>query len=84
MLGSTPNKGKPITGKTDHPRVHLPNQRLGKLDKLSQNAHNPEGYPRVQHKNTLHKRGCKRPKSGGQAPKDKLIYRTSPDNNAGD
>ena len=42
MLGWTPNKGKPITGQTGHPRVHLTNQRLGELDKLSHNAHNPD------------------------------------------
>ena len=41
MLGWTPNKGKPITAKTGHLRVYLPNQRLGKLDKLSHIAHNP-------------------------------------------
>ena len=39
MLGWTPNKGTPITGQTSHPRVHQPNQRLGKL---SHNAHNPD------------------------------------------
>ena len=42
MLGWTPNKGKPITGQTGHPRVHLPNRRLGKLDKLPHKAHNPD------------------------------------------
>ena len=42
MLGWTPNKGNPIIGQTGHPRVHLPNRRLGKLDKLSHNAHKPD------------------------------------------
>ena len=42
MLGCTPNKGKPITGHTGHLRVHLPNRRPGKLDKLSHNAHKPD------------------------------------------
>ena len=42
MLGWTPNKENPIAGQTGHPRVHLPNQRLGELDKLSHNAHNPD------------------------------------------
>ena len=40
MLGWTPNKGKPITGQIGHPRVHLPNRRPGKLDKLSNSALN--------------------------------------------
>ena len=41
MLGWTPNKGYPITGKTGHPRMQLPNQGPGKLNKLSQNAQSP-------------------------------------------
>ena len=61
MLGWTPNKGKPITGQTGHPRVHLPNQRLGKLDKLSHNAHNPDRLSQGAMQNTLNKRGCKSP-----------------------
>ena len=42
ILGWTPNKGQPITGQTGHPRMQMPNQRPGKLDKLSQNAHSPD------------------------------------------
>ena len=61
MLRWTPNKGKPITGQTDHPRVHLPTQRLGKLDKLSHNAHNPDRLSWDAIQNTFHKRGCKSP-----------------------
>ena len=63
MLGWTPNKGKPITGQTGHPRVQLSNQRLGKLDKLSHNAHNPNRLSQDAMQNTINKRGCKSPKS---------------------
>ena len=63
MLGGTPNKGKPITGQTGHPQVHLLNQRLGKLDKLSHNSHNPDRLSKGAMQNTLNKRGCKSPKS---------------------
>ena len=62
MLGWTPNKGKPITGQTGHPRVHLPNKRLGKLDKLSHNAHNPDRLSQGAMGNTLNKRDCRSPK----------------------
>ena len=61
ILGWTPNKGKPITGQTGHPRVHLPNQRLAKLDKLSHSAHNPEKLSKGVMRNTLDKWGCKSP-----------------------
>ena len=63
MLGWTPNKGKPITGQMGHPRVHLPNRRLGKLDKLSHNAHNPDRLSQGAMQNTQNKRGYKSPKS---------------------
>ena len=63
MLGWTPNKGKLITGQTGHPRVHLSNQSLWKLDKLSHNAHNPDRLSQGAMQNTLNKRGCKSPKS---------------------
>ena len=62
MLGWTPNKGKPIIGQKGHPRVHLPNRRPGKLDKLSHNAHNPDRLPQGAMQNTLNKRGCRSPK----------------------
>ena len=58
MLGWTPNKGKPITGQTGHPRVHLPNLRLGKLDKLSHNGHKPDRLSQGAMQNTLNKRGA--------------------------
>ena len=64
MLGWTHNKGKPITGQTGHPRVRLPNQRLGKLDKLSHNAHNPDRLSQGAMQNNLNKRGCKSPNHG--------------------
>ena len=60
-LGWTPNKGKPITGQSSHPRVHLPNQRHGMLDKLSHNAHKPDKLSQGAIHNTLNKRGCKSP-----------------------
>ena len=41
--------------------MHLPNQRLGKPDKLSQGAHSQASYPRVQWGNTLDKRGTAEP-----------------------
>ena len=41
--------------------MHLPNQRLGKPDKLSQGAHSQTSYPRVQWGNTLDKRGTAEP-----------------------
>ena len=56
MLGWTPNKGKPITG---HPRVHLPNRRLWKLDNLPNNAHNPDRLSQGAVQNTLNKRAAK-------------------------
>ena len=62
MLGWTPNKGKPITGQTGHPRVHLPNRRLGKLDKLSHNAHNLDRLSQGAMQNTLNKKGLQKPK----------------------
>ena len=37
--------------------MHLANQRLGKPDKLSQDAHNQTSYSRVQWGNTLKKEG---------------------------
>ena len=61
MLGWTPYKGKPITGQTAHPRVHLPNQRLGKLNKLSHSAHNPDRLSQGAMQNSLNKRNCKGP-----------------------
>ena len=64
MFGWTPNKGKPITGQTGHPRVNLPNRRPGKLDKLSHNAHNPGRLFQGAMQSTLNKRGCKSPKGG--------------------
>ena len=67
MLGWTPNKGKPSTGQTDHPRVHLPNRRLGKLDKLSHNAHNPDRPSQVAMQNTLNKKGLQKAKMFRQA-----------------
>ena len=39
--------------------MQLPNQGPGKLDKLSQNAQAQTGYPRVQCKHALGKRGCR-------------------------
>ena len=63
MLGWTPNKGKPITGQTSHPRVHLPNRRLGMLDKLPHNAHNPDRLSQGTMQNTLNKKGLLKPKS---------------------
>ena len=62
MLGWTPNKGKPISGQRGHPRVHLPNRRLGKLDKLSHNAHNPDRLSQGAMQNTLNTRGSRNPK----------------------
>ena len=50
MLGWTPNKGTPITGQTGHPRVHLPNRRLGKLEKQPIMHITQTGYPGVQSK----------------------------------
>ena len=59
MLGWTPNRGKPITGQTGHPRVHLPNQRLGKVDKLSLNEHVPDRLSQGAMQNTLNKGAAK-------------------------
>ena len=42
--------------------MHPANQRLGKLDKLSQGTHNQTSYLRVQWENTLDKRGLQNPK----------------------
>ena len=85
MLGWTPNKGKPITGQTGHPRVHLPNQRPGKLDKLSHNSHNPDRLSQRAMQNTLNKRGLQKPQILRQAklhlrrvPKDGLSYKDTP------
>ena len=64
MLGWTPNKGEPITGWTDHSRVHLPNRRLGKLDKLSHNAHKPDRLCQGAMQNTLNKGATGSPKEG--------------------
>ena len=58
MLGWTSRKGKPITGQMGHPRVHLPSRRLGKLDKLSHNAHKPERLSQGAMQNTLNKMGA--------------------------
>ena len=66
MLEWTPNKGKPIIGQAGHPRVHLPNQRLGKPDKLSHNAHNPGRLSQGAMRNTLDK-GAAKAQIGGQA-----------------
>ena len=45
--------------------MHPANQRLGKPDKLSQDAHNQTSYPRVQWENTLDKKGGYRtPRAG--------------------
>ena len=41
--------------------MHLPNQRPGKPDKLSQCAHNQTSYPRVQWENTLDTKGLQNP-----------------------
>ena len=41
--------------------MHLPNQRLGKPDKLSQGAHSQTSYPKVQWENTLDKRELQNP-----------------------
>ena len=62
MLGWTPNKGKAITGQTGHPRVHQPNRRLGKLYKLSHNAHNLDRLSQGAMQNTLNKKGLQKPK----------------------
>ena len=61
MPGWTPNKGKPITGWTGHPRMHPPNQRFGKLDKLSHNACDPDRLSQGAMRSTLNKRGFKGP-----------------------
>ena len=44
-----------------YPRVHLPNQRLGKPDNLSHDAHNPDKLSQGAMQNTLDKRGCRTP-----------------------
>ena len=87
MLGWTPDKGKPITGQIGLPRVHLPNRRFGKLDKLSHNAHNPDRLSQSTMQNTLNKRGAKAQNSRqaelhqgeyprtSRTPKDQLSYR---------
>ena len=81
MLGWTPNKGKPITGQTGHPKVHLSIRRLGKLDKLSHNAHNPDRLSQGAMLNTLNKRGCKSPNLQTstaplrRVPRDRLSYK---------
>ena len=50
----------------NYPRVHLPNQRLRKSDKLSHDAHNPDKQSQDAMQNTLDKRGYKTPKPGLQ------------------
>ena len=55
-LGWTPNKG---SQSQTSPRMHLPNWRPRKPDRLSQGAHSQTSYPRVQRENTLDKRSCK-------------------------
>ena len=81
MLGWILNKGKSITGQTGHPRVHLPNKRLGKLDKLSHNAHNPDRLSQGAMQNTLNKKGLQSPNcwtSRGplrRVPRDRLSYK---------
>ena len=57
------NKGKLITGQTDHPRVHLPNRRPGKLDKLYINAHNPDRLSNGAMQNTKIKEAAEAPKA---------------------
>ena len=77
MLRWTPNKG-------------VINQRTGKLDKLSQNAQAQTGYPRVQCKYALHKKGLQSPNPGASwvafireqqdkqnSPKDKEHFQTT-------
>ena len=61
-LGWTPNKGTPIIGHTDHPRVHLPNQRLGMLNKLSHSALNLDKPSQGAIQNTLDKKRLQIPK----------------------
>ena len=53
-----PNKGKLITGQSRNPRVHLPNQRCGMLDKLSHNAHKPDKLSQDVMQNILNKKGA--------------------------
>ena len=57
MLGWTPKKGQPTTGQISHPRVHLPNQRLRKPDRLSCDAHKPDKLSQGEMQNTLDKKG---------------------------
>ena len=44
--------------------MHSANQRLGKPDKLSQDAHSQTSYPKVKWENTLEKRGTTEPQRG--------------------
>ena len=46
--------------------MHLPNQRPGKPEKLSQGEDNQTSYPRVQWENSLDKRGCRAPVEGDE------------------
>ena len=48
-----------MKGQTSYPRVYLPNQRLVKSDRLSQDAHNPEKLFQGAIQNTLDERDCK-------------------------
>ena len=63
ILGWTLNKGKPISGQSSHPRVQMPNQRCGMLDKLPHNAHKPDKLSQGAMQNTLDKKGLQSPKS---------------------
>ena len=51
--------GSQTTNQTNYPRVHLPNQRLGKPDKLSHDAHKPDKLSQGAMQNTLDKRAAK-------------------------
>ena len=53
-----------MKGQRGYSRVHLPNQRLGKPDRLPQDAHNPEKLSQGAMQNTLDKRDCKAPNWG--------------------
>ena len=56
-----------VDNQTSYPRMHLPNQRLRKPDKLSQGAHSQTSYHKVQWENTLDK---KRREGGDRDTKD--------------
>ena len=57
----TPNNG---SQSQTRPRMHLPNQRPRKPDRLSQDAHSQTSYPRVQRQNTLDRKGLQNPTKG--------------------